>query len=89
MLQFLGKLFSPSKSKDAEEMEKDGNATVMNAVVEESRIIDSEMFVRSDGVPMAFMMPAQGMERQQVREIILISSQIVFLILYFVDQKVH
>ena len=89
MLQFLGKLFSPSKSKDTEEMEKDGNATVMNAVAEESRIVDSEMFVRSDGVPMAFMMPPQGMERQQVRELILISSQIAFLILYFVDQTVY
>ena len=63
--------------------------TVMNAGAEESRIVDSEMFVRSDGVPMAFMMPPQGMERQQVREIILISSQIVFLILYFVDQTVY
>ena len=72
MLQFLGKLFSPSKSKDAEKMEKDGNATVMNAGAEESRIVDSEMFVRSDGVPMAFMMTPRGMERQQVREIILI-----------------
>ena len=67
-------LFSPSKSKDAEKMEKDGNANVMNlnAGAEESRIVDSEMFVRSDGVPMAFMMPPQGMERQQVREIMLI-----------------
>ena len=63
-------LFSPSKSKDAEEMEKDGNATIMNAGAEESRIVDSEMFVRSDGVPMAFMMTPRGMERQQVREII-------------------
>ena len=77
MLQFLGKLFSPSKSKDAEEMEKDGNANVMNlnAGAEESRIVDSEMFVRSDGVPMAFMMPLKGMERQHVREIILIFHQ--------------
>ena len=66
MLQFLGKLFSPSKSKDAEEIEKDSNVTVMSAGVDESRMVDSEMFVRSDGVPMAFMMPPQGMERQQV-----------------------
>ena len=69
MLQFLGKLFSPSKSKDAEEVEKDGNVTVMSAGVDESRLVDSEMFVRSDGVPMAFMMPPQGMERQQVRSL--------------------
>ena len=75
MLQFLGKLFSPSKSKDAEEMEKDGNANVMNAGAEESRIVDSEMFVRSDGVPMAFMMTPRGMESQQVREITLIFHQ--------------
>ena len=66
MLQFLGKLFSPSKSKDAEEEVKDGNVTVMSAGADESRMVDSEMFVRSDGVPMAFMMPPQGMERQQV-----------------------
>ena len=66
MLQFLGKLFSPSKSKDAEEEDKDGNVTVMSAGVDESRLVDLEMFVRSDGVPMAFMMPPQGMERQQV-----------------------
>ena len=69
MLQFLGKLFSPSKSKDAEEKDKDGNVTVMSAGVDESRLVDSEMFVRSDGVPMAFMMPPQGMERQQVRSL--------------------
>lgn len=78
MLQFLGQLFSPSKSKDAEEIEKDGNVTVMSAgAVDESRVVDSEMFVRSDGVPMAFMMPPQGMERQQVR------SQYVDIMYYF------
>ena len=43
MLQFLGKLFSPSKSKDADEMEKD--------IAEETGVMDSELFVRSDGVP--------------------------------------
>ena len=58
MLQFLGKLFSPSKSKDPDEMEKD--------IAEETGVVDSELFVRSDGVPMAFMMPPMGLERQQV-----------------------
>ena len=77
MLQFLGKLFSPSKSKDAEEIEKDSNVTVMSAGVDESRMVDSEMFVRSDGVPMAFMMPPQGMERQQV------GSQCSDIVCYF------
>ena len=66
MLQFLGKLFSPSKSKDAEEMENDESLPAVKVIAEETGIVDSELFVRSDGVPMAFMMPPQGLERQQV-----------------------
>ena len=66
MLQFLGKLFSPSKSKDAEEMENDESLPAVKVIAEETGIVDSELFMRSDGVPMAFMMPPQGLERQQV-----------------------
>ena len=66
MLQFLGKLFSPSKSKDAEEMENDESLPAVKDIAEETGVMDSELFVRSDGVPMAFMMPPIGLERQQV-----------------------
>ena len=59
MLQFLGKLFSPTKKKNGEEMEEDAGA-------EESRIVDSELFIRSDGNPMAFLMSPTGIERQKV-----------------------
>ena len=66
MLQFLGKLFSPSKSKDAEEMENHESLPAVKVIAEETGIVDSELFVRSDGVPMTFMMPPMGLERQQV-----------------------
>ena len=39
-------------------------STVVNG---ESLTLDPELFIRSDGEPMAFMMPPTGIERQKVK----------------------
>ena len=40
---------------------------VSTAVNTGPRTLDPELFIRSDGEPMAFMMPPTGIERQKVK----------------------
>jgi len=51
-------------------MENDESLPAVKVIAEETGIVDSELFVRSDGVPMAFMMPPMGLERQQIKQFI-------------------
>ena len=61
MLQYIGKLFSPSKTATKEM----ANQTVNN---DKSVMMSADMFVRADGHPMVFVMSPNGASRQQVSD---------------------